>query len=217
MPKQGKRRQRGFVPNFRIIAIAMIALLLCAGSLSAQRSGGRGGGRGARGAGGSSSGPAADPTEIKDFNRLMAIQATESQTQQFQAVARSTEVATRQAHDLMEQAGNTNASTDFTSQTTALKNAVDDARNWNDYFVKSFSSVQVSGLKEFTKKLAKAESDLVKERSALDHDPPGANLDGKHAAATAERLERALAKFQSEQWNLAEEMGIQRSSPAASP
>jgi hypothetical protein len=213
MPKEDNQHSRTFLFPAGIVGIITMALLLYSANLSAQRSGGRGGGRGgARGAGANTSGPAADTPEIKDFNRLMAVQATESQTQQFQAVAKSTEAARKQAHDLMEQAESANASIDLTSQTAALKDAVDGARSWNDYFVKTFSNAQVSGLKEFTKKLSKAEFDVMRERGALDQDSRGA-VDSKRISTTAERLEKVLTKFQAEQLSMADEMGIPKSSP----
>lgn len=194
------------------LGLLAVALLVFSSGLFAQRSGGRGGSRGSGGAARGSGSPPTDSQEMKDFNRLLAIQATDNQKDEFLAAAKSTETARKQAHDLMEQAANPGSSADFSKQVAALKDAVDGARSWNDYFLKSFSKTQESGLKQWTKKLAKAESEVGKERSALEQSPSTAD-DGKWITATADNMEKALTKFQAEQLSLGDEMGIQTSTP----
>jgi len=171
----------------------------------AQRGGhGSGGRSGAPRAGGSTSDP-----NLTDFNRALAVQATPDQATQFQTLAKGTEAARKQAQELQQLAAKANNSADFSQQTAALKDAVEDVQGGNKYFVKSFSKPQKEGLKELTKKLEKADSELDKQRKALDQriEHPKGDSDG--IAGTADRLEKALAEFLAQQLSLGKEMGIQ--------
>ena len=94
----------------------------------------------------------------------------------------------------------------FSQQTSALKDAVEDAQGGNQYFVKSFSKSQKAGLKELTKKLEKADSEIAKQRKALDQQLGHARGDGGVIAGTADKLEKALADFQTQQLSLGKEM-----------
>ena len=89
-------------------------------------------------------------------------------------------------------------SADFSRQTTALKDAVEDAQGGNKYFLKSFSKSQKAGLKELTKKLEKADSEVAKQKKVLDQQL-GAKSDSGTIAGTADKLEKALAEFQTQQ------------------
>ncbi len=79
----------------------------------------------------------------------------------------------------------------------------------NKSFVKSFSKSQKSGLKELTKKLDKADSEVTKQKKALDQrlGLPQGNDEG--VASMADKLEKALTDFQAQQLSLGKEMGIQ--------
>src|SRR6266852_6748946 len=83
------------------VAVVMLGtvLLFCSRDLLAQH-GGHGGGRGgaprSTGTGGTSD------SSLQDFNHALAVQATPDQTSQFQALARSTETARKQAQELLQ-------------------------------------------------------------------------------------------------------------------
>ncbi len=148
-------------------------------------------------------------TSLQDFNHAIAVQATPDQVSQFQTMAKSTEAARKQAQELLQLASKADRSADFTRQTTALKDALEDAQGGNKYFVKSFSKSQKAGLKELTKKLEKADSEVAKQRKALDQQVGRSKTDSAGIAGTADKLEKALEEFQSQQLGLAKEMGIQ--------
>jgi ATP phosphoribosyltransferase regulatory subunit HisZ len=95
----------------------------------------------------------------------------------------------------------------LSSQISALKDAVDEAQSSQDRFLRSFSDKQKSGLKDFTKKLEKADSAVLKALKTLDENSGRPN-NSKQIASSADKLEQALTSFQSEQHKLAEEMGI---------
>jgi len=183
-----------------------IVLLFCSHELLAQH-GGHGGGHGGapRGTG---TGGTAD-SSLQDFNHALAVQATPDQVSQFQTLAKSTAAARKQAQDLLQLAAKADRTADFSRQTTALKDALEDAQGGNKYFVKSFSKSQKSGLKELTKKLEKADSEVAKQRKALDQQLGRTKGESVAIAGTADKLEKALTEFQTQQLSLGKEMGIE--------
>jgi hypothetical protein len=98
---------------------------------------------------------------------------------------------------------------DFSRQTTALKDAVEEVQGGNKYFLKSFSKSQKSGLKELTKNLEKADSEVAKQKKVLDQQVGTAKENSDGIASTADKLGRALTEFQSQQLSLGKEMGIE--------
>lgn len=148
-------------------------------------------------------------SSLQDFNHALAVQATPDQSSQFQTLAKSTEAARKQAHELLQLAAGANSSADFHRQSAALKDAVEDAQGGNKDFVKSFSKLQKSGLKELAKKLEKTDSEVAKEEKALDQLLGKPTSDGEAIASTADKLEKALAEFQAQQLSLGKQMGIQ--------
>src|SRR6476661_5957210 len=70
---------------------------------------------------------------------------------------------------------------------------------------KSFTKSQKSGLKELTKKLDKADSEVTKQKKALDQrlGLPQGNDEG--VASMADKLEKALTDFQEQQLSLGKE------------
>ena len=189
-----------------VVAALGIVLLSCSQDLLAQH-GGHGGGRG--GAPRSTGTGGTTDSSLQDFNHALAVQATPDQASQFQTMAKSTEAARKQALDLLQLAAKADRTADFSRQTTALKDALEDAQGGNKYFVKSFSKSQKSGLKELTKKLEKADSEVARQRKALDQQLGRAKGESGAIASTADKLEKALAEFQARQLSLGKEMGIQ--------
>ena len=87
---------------------------------------------------------------------------------------------------------------------------MEDAQGGNKYFVKSFSKSQKAGLKELTKKLEKADSEVAKTKeSAGSASRTIQRATATGIAGTADKLEKALAEFQTQQLSLGKEMGIQ--------
>ena len=119
------------------------------------------GGHGGAGAGRPSTGasnPAPNSSDINDFNRAIALQATPDQVARFRQLMKSTEAAINEAHDLAQHAEN--AAKPDSSRDASLNDAVEEARSNNLQFLRTFSASQQSGLKHLTKKLSKADSDI---------------------------------------------------------
>jgi hypothetical protein len=170
--------------------------------LLAQRRGGRGGGTGRAPAGASST------DDLKDFKRAMALQASPDQVAQFQRLNESTQVARKSAQDLLKLADNA-STTDLFRPTSVLASALEDAQTDNEKFLQTFSAVQKSGLKEITKKLGKANSDVTKGSKALTRDLERPPIAGQQLSGVAQKLDKALSDLQARQLAIAKEMGIQ--------
>ncbi len=183
--------------------VCCIALFLSPYTLSAQRRGGHGAGAGRGSAGG-----AAGPDDLKDFKRALALQASPDQAAQFQRVIESTAAARKSAQDFVQIAENANKS-DLVHDANPLTSAVEEAQSDNDQFLRSFSDVQKSELKDVTKKLGKANSDVTKQHKVLDKELGRARIDGKQIAGVVEKLDNELKDFQTEQLAIGKEMGIE--------
>lgn len=195
-----------------LIAVVVLCLLPC--SLIAQHSGGRGGrGVPSGGTGGAKgTGSQTDPDLLNNLNHAMAVQAFGDQPARFKSLTKSTEAAKQQAEALQQQATKADASGDYSSQNAAVTRAIDEAQESNNDFLKSFSGSQKAGLKKLVQKLGKADSGVSKEWKALDQQLKRPKADGKRIADAAGKLAEALAKLQSEQLAIGEEMGLQQPS-----
>ena len=178
-----------------------IALLTTPCALLAQHRGGHGGGT-TRAAGGSTT------DDLKDFKRAIALQASPDQVTQFRRLTESTQVARKSAQDLLKLAENA-SKTDLLRSTDDLAGALDKAQTDNQHFLQSFSDAQKSGLKEITKKLDKANSDVTKRSKALARDLERSRIAGQQISGVAEKLDKALSDFQTRQLAIGNEMGIQ--------
>jgi hypothetical protein len=146
--------------------------------------------------------------DLKDFKRAVALQASPDQVIQFQRLTKSTQAARKDAQDLRLLAGSENKP-DLLQHADLLTGAVEEALTENEKFVKGFSAAQKSGLKDTTKKLGKANSEVTKQSKVLTRGlgPNGNN--GRQIISTAEKLEKALGDFQAKQCSIGSEMGIQ--------
>lgn len=189
----------------RLALLAMgMMLLSCPLNLLAQH-GGHGGG-GHHGTPGTGTGDTSDAS-LTDFNHALAVQATSEQSSHFQDLTKNTESARKLAQELAELKAERPA--DLSGRSAALKDAVEEAQGGNQDFVKSFTKSQKAGLKELTRKLEKADSEVAKQWKDLEKQLGEPNAKGVAFSGTAESLEKALEEFQSQQISLGKEMGIQ--------
>lgn len=186
--------------------LALAAILVFWASSALGQHGGHGGGR--RGAPGSAGSAGTSDSSLQDFNRALAVQATPDQASQFQSLAKSTEAARKQAQDLLRLAAKADDPSEFSRHVASLKDAVEEVQSGNRSFVKSFSKSQKSGLKEPTKKLDKADSEITKQKKVLDQSLGLPQGDDEGVASLADKMEKALADFQARQLSLGKEMGI---------
>jgi hypothetical protein len=199
--------------DFNLGLIVLAAALLAHPWGVAQRGGGGGhvGGGTAGGGGLSNVGKATgvdDRDGLKDFRAAMAVQATSQQVLAYAAMMKSTEVASAELKKFVLQLGKENGIADLASQTAALERAIEQARTENKKFLDGFSDPQKSGLKEISKRLIKADSDLGQQAKAFDLEAVNSKTIGQPITASAQTLDRALTSFQTQQVGLGEEMGI---------
>jgi|HubBroStandDraft_1064217.scaffolds.fasta_scaffold84723_1 hypothetical protein len=192
----------GTILNRSLVLLCQIVLLMCPSTLLAQR-GGHNAGRPSTGA----SSPTPNTSDMNDFNRAIAIQATPDQIAQFQQLNKSTETASKHAQNLIQPTENANRPN--SSRYTDLSDAVDEAQTNIQHFVSSFSTAQQSGLKPQIKKLSKADSDLSKQSKALAQERERSQINDKKLVAVTERLDKALTGFRTELIDLGKEMGVQ--------
>jgi len=168
-----------------------------------------GGGGGHRHGGGSSpSGPTADTKngDLKGFERAVALQATPDQISQFQRLTASTQVARKRAQELLELSAKGNK-LNWINSTYPLTNGLEETQSESDKFLGSFSKEQEDGLKKLAKKLRKSDSEVGSQSKTLSQDVE--RQSDEHIIAALQKLEKALADFQSQQLAIAAEMGIQ--------
>jgi len=205
-------RYAGFDLNLGTIVL-LAALLAHPCGVLAQRGGGGGhvGGGTAGGGGLSNVGKATgvdDKDDLKDFHAVMAVQATSQQIVEYSAMMKSTEVASAELKKFLLQLVKENGAAELAGRTTALEQAIEQARTENKKFLDGFSEPQKSGLKEVSKRLLKADSDLAQQAKALDLDAVNSKTIGQPITVSAQTLDRVFTIFQTQQAGLGEEMGI---------
>lgn len=170
----------------------------------AQRRGGRG-----RGSRSSPTGVSDNESQqTKDFERAAAVHARPEQITQFQQLTRSEQAARKSTEDLLQLAEAANQ-IDLFHYTGSVTRAVEEIEFESDQFLHSLSDAQKTGLKEFTKKLGKASSDVTKENKALNRQLERSKVNGRQIAEVARKLDKALSDFQTRQAAVGTEMGIQ--------
>jgi hypothetical protein len=147
---------------------------------------------------------------LKDFHHAMAVQATSQQVAEFQRLVKGTEAAQAELQALREQLRKENVGPD-SARWNAFDHALQDARTASKQFQDGFSAAQKSGLKEFAKRFAKADSALEQEAKRLDqtlHQSPDLKAEVPDVSASAETLDKVLTEFYNQQLALAREMSI---------
>ncbi|MGD0792162.1 MAG: hypothetical protein ABR920_10360 [Terriglobales bacterium] len=195
------------VPGVAVLIVG-IALLTSPRRMLAQHGGG---GHGMpTGSGGGAGRPSglSEKDDLKDFHRAMAVQANAEQRAAFAKVAQYAQAASDRLQAFRESLQKVPASSPLSDRATTLDQAIEKARAGNQNFLASFSSKQKSGLKDITKKLEKADSDLDKQVKTLDQIVQTPKPASEQISNSAASLDKALASFQSEQLALGREMSI---------
>lgn len=143
----------------------------------------------------------------RNLERLMAVQATPDQTTSFNTLLKDVQAARDRLQSFikLEQAPTASTPSDPSAK---LDQTVEKIRSSSQAFLASFSPVQKSGLKDVTKKVETADSDLDKQRTAFDRTLQSTKADSPLVAASAANLDTALATFQKQQLALGREMSI---------
>jgi len=188
------------------VLMAAAAMLLSLAPSFAQRGGGAPTGGGPI-VGFNKPGGVDEKDDLKDFHHAMAVQATAQQTEEFRAIFKSTEAASRALEELARNSGKT-GDAPVADPVTALRLELEKARNQTSHLLAGFSPEQKAGLKEITAKLMKAESELAEQQKTLETGSNAGPDAATSIAAHPEALRKALSDFRTEQESLAVEMGI---------
>ena len=194
------------------IMLLSAALLVSPCVMLAQHGGGGGRiGGGSAGGGGLSGGNRATGIEnkddLRDFHQIMAVQASSEQKAAYAAMLKSTMAASTDLQGFIVVLAKENNAPEVAKHDKSFEDAIETARTLNKRFLEGFSEAQKSGLKEITKRLGKADSELAQQAKALDQQVE-VNAPGAQMAGTAHNLQGALTSFQREQADLGEEMSI---------
>jgi hypothetical protein len=204
--------KRSHISNLKTVALAA-ALLVYPCGMMAQHGGGGGTGGGSAGGGGLSGGGGratgvSEKDELKDFREVLAVQATSQQIVQYAAMVKFSEAAGAELRSFQERLDKEKGGSELVSRGVALDQALERARVENKKFLDGLSERQKSGLKEITKKLAKADSDLEQQAKALDQVVADAKSVLQQIAGSAQSLDHTFTSFRSQQADLGIEMSI---------
>ena len=152
----------------------------------------------------------------RNLERVMAVQATPDQTTSFNNLLKDVQAARDQLQSFTRVPAkvlqNAPAVSPPSDPAAILDQTLEKLRAASQHLLASFSPVQKSGLKDVTRKVENADSDLDKQRVAFDRTLQAAKADGPPVAASATNLDSALATFQNQQLALGREMSIVLSS-----
>jgi translation initiation factor 1 (eIF-1/SUI1) len=147
-------------------------------------------------------------SDLKTFDHLIAVQASEEQSGSFNSVVQETDAARAQLQALRETLKGGGGGSSASSGVTTFDQAVEKVRTDTQGFLASFSADQKSGLKDVTDKLTKADTDLERELRTFVEVSKTSKLSDERTANSAANLDRMLTGFQNEQLALASEMSI---------
>ena len=152
--------------------------------------------------------PAEDPA-LEKFKHAIAVQASEEQVAVFRRMINSAEATRQQAHQLHLQSSAGGDSIELEHKATGLLHGVDQAQSDCRDFRKSLTDSQEAELKEFTRKLTKADEAVSRAEKSVSEVLQQGPLDTAKLASAARHLESALSKYRADQVDLGKEMGIQ--------
>jgi len=146
--------------------------------------------------------------DLKDFHEMLAVQATSQQIIAYAAMLNRTAAAGAESKALLDELARQNSAPELASRVSTLDQTIEAARTENKKFVDGFSDRQKSGLKEITRRLLKADTDLAQQARELDERARDPRAPGTQTASWAQTLDQALANFQTAQRDLGQEMSI---------
>lgn len=163
------------------------------------------GGHGTGGTSGTSTGsyPRETDSDIKDIQKLYAVQATAEQKAQFQSWSQSTEAVKLRIEELRAAL----ATNDFSGQLNALKAAIEKSDSGYRAFVGSLTDAQHTGLKKPLQKLGKTNDELAKAVANAIREVGQESSPTKREAKLANSV-TAVENLLNQQKNIAVEMSI---------
>ena len=149
-----------------------------------------------------------DTDDLKDFNHVLAVQATSEQVNAYNSMVKSGETASQKLQAFVEQLQKNPNAVELSQGGHSLDQDIEKARTETKQFIEAFSKTQQSGLREIALRVTKADSEVAQQASRLDQQTVEANPGVAQISSCAKSLEQALANFREQQFNLGKEMGI---------
>jgi hypothetical protein len=145
---------------------------------------------------------------LKDFHHALAVQATSLQIAEFQELLKLMDSAKTQLQAFLQPEAQPIAAAGDPAFHPTLESVFAASKK----FESGLSDPQKSGLRDFTKRIEKADSDLEQEESRLMQIIK-ATAPSAEVAARGESVNRALTEFSTQQLALGREMSIVMASP----
>lgn len=149
-----------------------------------------------------------DKDSLKDFHQVLAVQASGQQVTEFQALVKNTESAKLQLQAFVQQVEKEKIAASYTPAGTEVAANLESVVAANKKFVAGFSDAQKSGLRDLTKRMEHATSDLDQEQAKLGQGLKATAPSGAEILVRGEALDKALSEFSSQQLALGREMSI---------
>jgi len=153
-----------------------------------------------------------DKDDLKDFKRAVALQASPDQMELFRQLRESVAQARLHTQEVLRIANvgpNDRFEHDLNQHAGPLSDAVDETRKENGRLLQSLSAAQKTGLKNARKKVEKANSDIAKHSEALAELLDHSGIPASQIIGPAEKLEKALSDFDSDERSMGNDMGVQ--------
>lgn len=149
---------------------------------------------------------------LKDFNHIVALQASPEQTAAFNNILKDMDAAAERLQSLHDLLSKKPTAAGISLSDNGLNHEIGKIRTDNQNFLATFSDPQKSGLKEAIKKLLKADADLTAEMKNLDRGVVDYTSGGEAIFDAVPAVDKTFSSFRSAQLALGDEMSIARPS-----
>jgi len=146
--------------------------------------------------------------DLKNFDRLMALQATPEQSAAFVGVLQETQAASEQLKTLQERLQKNPTPPLDPGRAAPLDQAISKARSDNQKFLTFLSAAQQAALKDIVGRLVNADSDLGKQVKGLDEILQASQASRDNIASSLMNLDKALTGFHAGQLALGREISV---------
>jgi len=145
---------------------------------------------------------------LKDFNRIVALQASPEQTAAFNNILKDIDAAAVQLQSLRDLLREKPTAADLSLGATGLNHEIAKIHVDDQGFLATFSDTQKSGLKEATKRLLSADADLTREMKNLDLGVEDYASGGEKIFDAVPSVDKTFSSLRVAQLALGDEMNI---------
>lgn len=147
-------------------------------------------------------------SELESLTRSVAIQARPDQVQYFQSAVENTDKALQESRELQRLGAAASNVALVNQMSLQLRDTLDDIEHYTGRLLASFTKVQESELKKFTKRLLKSYSYVQRDANSMAQVMEPGKVIPDQLATGAANLEKSLSDYRTDQIRLGREMGI---------